>query len=76
VVLDKAFDWSSDAHYNLDDPGDMLVMYQTVLNEAATRSDLVRWIDARALRRLWPTMWLPTRLRMLWETQFPELAIG
>jgi hypothetical protein len=67
-------DWSTDSRYDLDDPGDLLVMYQTVLNEASTLDDLRSWIDADTLRRLWPSLWLPGRLRALWEARFPELA--
>src|SRR5690242_14305300 len=28
----------------------------------------------RALVELWPTLWLPPRLREMWEARFPELA--
>ena len=74
VTLDRRLDWSADARYDLDDPGDLLVMYQTVLNEASTLEDLSCWIDADTLRHLWPSLWLPSRLRALWEARFPELA--
>jgi len=74
VRLDRTLAWSADARYDLDDPGDLLVMYQTVLNEASTPDDLRSWIDADTLRRLWPSLWLPGRLRALWEARFPELA--
>lgn len=74
VTLDRSLDWSGDATYDLDDAGDRQLMYQTVLNQAATPDDLCRWLDGDVLRRLWPTLWLPARLRTLWETRFPELA--
>lgn len=73
VTLDRSLDWSGDSTYDLDDPGDLQVMYQTVLNQAATGSDLCRWLDADILRRLWPSLWLPASLRLLWQTRFPEL---
>jgi hypothetical protein len=74
VRLDAALDWSGDPGYDLDDPGDLLVMYQTVLNEATAPDQLRRWLDAATLRRLWSSLWLPARLRTLWEARFPELG--
>lgn len=74
VVLDRWLDWSGDSTYDLDDPGDLQVMYQTVLNQAASAADLRRWLDAATLCRLWPSLWLPARLRLLWQARFPELV--
>jgi hypothetical protein len=74
VALDRWLDWSGDSTYDLDDPGDLQVMYQTVLNQAATATDLGRWLDGDTLRRLWPSLWLPSRLRALWQARFPDLA--
>jgi hypothetical protein len=74
VVLDRSLDWSGDSTYDLDDPGDLQVMYQTVLNQAVTADDLHRWLDADTLRRVWPSLWLPARLRALWQARFSELA--
>ncbi|MGX6607958.1 hypothetical protein ACWKSP_38415 [Micromonosporaceae bacterium Da 78-11] len=74
VTLDRSLDWSGDSTYDLDDAGDLQVMYQTVLNQAATAADLSRWIDADTLRQIWPLLWLPVRLRALWQARFPELA--
>lgn len=74
VTLDRWLDWSGDSTYDLDDPGDLQVMYQTVLNQAATDADLCRWLDGATLLRLWPSMWLPARLRLLWQARLPELV--
>lgn len=74
VTLDRWLDWSGDSTYDLDDPGDLQVMYQTVLNQAATDADLRRWLDGATLIRLWPTLWLPARLRLLWQARLPELV--
>lgn len=74
VALDHKLDWSGDSCYDLDDPGDLQVMYQTVLNQAVTVEDLWRWLDGATLRRIWPDLWLPPRLRALWQARFPELA--
>ena len=74
VTLDRHLDWSGDGRYDLDDPGDLQLMYQAVLNQAAAINDLCRWLDERTLRRTWPELWLPARLRALWQARFPELA--
>ena len=74
VKLDRSLDWSGDSTYDLDDPGDLQVMYQTVLSEAATAGDLCRWLNADILRRIWPSLWLPVRLRALWQARFSDLA--
>ncbi|WP_250028838.1 hypothetical protein [Paractinoplanes maris] len=73
VTLDRSLDWSGHSTYDLDDPGDLQVMYQTVLNQAATTDDLSRWLNADILRRVWPLLWLPARMRALWQARFPEL---
>ncbi|GAA1808955.1 hypothetical protein GCM10009682_33430 [Luedemannella flava] len=71
VTLDHRLDWSGDATYDLDDPGDLQVMYQTVLNEATSVDDLHRWLDGATLRRRWSDLWLPAQLRALWQAPLP-----
>jgi hypothetical protein len=73
VTLDQQLDWSGDGRYNLDDPGDLQVLYQTVLNQAVKADELCRWLDGETLRRVWNDLWLPGRLRGLWQARFPEL---
>jgi len=74
VRLSRHLDWSGDSTYDLDDAGDLQVMYQTVLNQAVTVADLTRWLDGDVLRRIWSMLWLPAPLRALWQARFPELA--
>jgi hypothetical protein len=74
VTLDRWLDWSGDGSYDLDHVGDLQLMYQTVLNQAATVDDLCRWLDGATLRRLWPALWLPGRLRALWQARISELT--
>ncbi len=73
VTLNDGLDWSGDARYDLDDPGDLQLLYQTVLNQAATVDSLCRWLDGETLRRVWADLWLPARVRALWQARFPEL---
>jgi hypothetical protein len=74
VTLPQHLDWSGSSTYDLSKPVRLASMYRTVLNEAASREDLSAWIDGQVLIQLWPTLWLPPRLRRLWESRFPELA--
>ena len=74
VSLPHHLDWSGSPAYDLNRPARLASMYETVLNEAATVEDLRTWIDGRQLLRLWPTLWLPARVRRAWEQRFPELA--
>ncbi|WP_433610213.1 hypothetical protein ACQP2P_40535 [Dactylosporangium sp. CA-139114] len=74
VILPHHLDWSGNAEYLLDKPARLASMYRAVLNEAASPDDLHSWIDRSTLLQLWPQLWLPPRLRRLWEDRFPELA--
>jgi hypothetical protein len=74
VMLPHHLDWSGSATYDLDRPARLASMYKAVLNEASSLADLREWLDRRLLTELWPTLWLPVRLRDLWEARFPELA--
>lgn len=76
ITLPHHLDWSGQASYDLDRPTRLASMYRTVLNEASTAQDLRTWLNARILTELWPTLWLPSRLRGLWEGRFPQLAAG
>ena len=74
VTLPQHLDWSGSAVYDLDRPARLASMYKAVLNEARGVEDLRHWLDRRALVELWPTLWLPPRLRGMWEARFPQLA--
>jgi hypothetical protein len=74
VSLPKHLDWSGDATYALDRPARLATMYRTVLNEAGSIEDLKTWLNGRVLAELWPTLWLPAKVRQLWEGRFPQLA--
>jgi hypothetical protein len=74
VTLPGHLDWSGNASYDLGRPSRLASMYRTVLNEAGSAEDLRAWLDAQMLTRLWPTLWLPSALRRIWEDHFPELG--
>jgi hypothetical protein len=76
VRLPRHLKWSGNPAYDLDQPGRIVDLYRTVLNEAASAPDLHAYLNREALTRLWRTLWLPTAVRAAWEARFAELARG
>lgn len=74
VELPLRMDWSQQRRYNLDRDGDQRLFYETVLNEALHPDDLRELLNSELLARLWSQLWLPRRVRDLWETRFPPLV--
>lgn len=74
VELPHHLDWSEQGVYDLDRPDELGLMYEVVLREAMGPEDLHRYLDAALLRRVWHRLYLPQRVRALWEGRFPELA--
>lgn len=74
VDLPPHIDWSGSPRRDLNNDGELIAMYQTVLAEAATPEDLTAWIDGDTLRRLWSNLWLPPVIRAMWEAAHPQLA--
>lgn len=74
VTLPAHLDWSGNATYDLGKPARLASMYRSVLNEAGCAEDLGAWLNGRLLAELWPTLWLPSALRRLWEDAFPQLS--
>ena len=73
VHLPKHLNWSDPGVYDLDNPKQLGVMYETVIRESMTTDDLDRYLDAATLVRIWRRMWLPRTVRALWEARFPDL---
>jgi hypothetical protein len=75
VVLPLRMDWSQQRRYDLEADGDRRLLYETVLNEALHPNDLYELLSGELLVLLWPMLWLPARVRDLWEARFPQLAV-
>ncbi|MQY22629.1 hypothetical protein [Nocardia macrotermitis] len=73
IELPLRMDWSQQRSYDLDRDGDRRLLYETVLNEALRPDDLRELLNGELLLRLWSRLWLPRRIRELWETRFPQL---
>lgn len=74
VELPLRLDWSEQGTYNLDEPRELNLMYERVLREAMDVQDLRRHLNGPMLRAVWRELFLPRRVRDLWEQRFPELA--
>lgn len=74
VTLPRHLKWSGSNRYDLGQPGRIVDLYRTVLNEALSPEDLRAFLNRAALLDLWATIWLPPRVRSAWEQRFPELA--
>lgn len=74
VRLPQRLDWSGDPVYDLNKPGNLLAMYQVVLNEATHVDELRQWLNGSALIALWPKLWIPAAVRNPWEARYPQLS--
>jgi hypothetical protein len=75
VELPAHLKWSGSRLYDLGSPGRIVDLYRTVINEAASPSDLYTFLNVAALTELWPSMWLPAQVRRAWEDRFAELRV-
>ncbi len=73
VSLPHHLDWGPKRSYDLEQVADARLMYMRVIRESATPDDLRHFLNASLLRRLWPELVLPPRVRALWLDRFPEL---
>ncbi|MDG4786981.1 hypothetical protein O7626_13755 [Micromonospora sp. WMMD1102] len=74
VILPLRLMWGPERDFDLDDPDQLLWMYENVLREAVRSDDLRRFLNGSMLRRLWPALNLPRGVRAAWERRHPSLA--
>jgi hypothetical protein len=74
ITLPHHIDWSGSPGRDLDAENELFTLYPTVLAEASSVADLNTWLDKATLIRFWPKLFLPAKVRRLWEERFPELA--
>ena len=73
VVLPLRLDWTERAEFHLDDPAERNVMYERVIREATRIDDLRAYVNGTELREAWRQLFLPARVRQIWEERFPDL---
>ena len=74
IALPARLDWAPERSYLLDDPADARLMYERVIREALRVEDLRQFLNRDLLVRLWPVLFLPSRVRVLWEQHFALAA--
>jgi hypothetical protein len=76
VRLPLRLDWSERAEFHLDDPAERNVMYERVIREATRIDDLRTYLNGAVLREVWRSLFLPVRVRRIWEERFPDLILA
>ncbi|MCL2654793.1 MAG: hypothetical protein FWD65_03730 [Coriobacteriia bacterium] len=74
VTLPLYLDWTPRQSFQLDQEDDCIILYQTVLREAATEQDLQSYLNKELLLLLWDKLTLPKKLQTAWTDSYPELA--
>jgi hypothetical protein len=75
-VIQLRLDWSERTEFHLDDPGERNVMYERVIREATRVEDLRSYLNEDVLRQVWDRLFLPARVRRIWEERFPDLRLA
>lgn len=65
--------WAPDRTVDFGSRAGIFDAYQALLNEGTVEHQRT-YVDAETLVAVWPELSLPTRVRALWESRFPELA--
>jgi len=73
VVLPARLDWGPMREYRLDDPVDARLLYERVIREALRVDDLRTFLNRDLLISLWPKLFLPAPVHVLWEQRFALL---
>lgn len=74
LELPLRLDWSEQSRYDLSDDRQRNLMYERVIREAMRVEDLRAYLHGPTLLRIWRQLWLPQRVRALWESRFRNLA--
>jgi hypothetical protein len=74
VELPLRLDWSEQGRYDLSDPKQLCLMYERVIRESMTVDDLRAYLNGAMLRQVWRKLWLPRKVRQLWEARFRALS--
>ena len=73
IELPVTIDWGPKRSYDMASDADRRVAYELVLQEAATTEQVSKYVNGHALAQVWRRLWLPRRVRAVWEERLPEL---
>jgi DNA invertase Pin-like site-specific DNA recombinase len=74
LELPHSIYWGPERGVNLDTPSGIRKAYQAVLREG-TAGEQALILNRDVLQREWAELALPDRVRVMWESRFPELAV-
>ena len=76
VELPNRLFWSGDRCFDVNDQGDRLTLYTTLIGEGR-REDLARWVHPQRLIESWPQIRRLTARNLIgvWEVRLPMLAL-
>lgn len=74
IELAVTIDWGPRRIYDIGVETDRRIVYERVLREASSTEELCRYLEADALVDAWGHLFLPQRVRAMWERRFPELV--
>lgn len=73
VELPLRLFWYPERTFDLDQPGILAWVYQTVLREATRPEDLTAYLNGDTLVAVWRDLFLPKGVRQAWEEEHPAL---
>lgn len=74
IELPHSVYWGPDRTVSLDTPSGIRKAYQAVLREG-TADDQAFILNRDVLQREWAELALPDRVRVMWESRFPQLVV-
>ena len=74
IELPITIDWGPKRTYDMGLDADRRVVYEVVLQEAASTEQISQYVNGGALAEVWRRLWLPRRVRRIWEERLPELG--
>jgi len=74
IELPITIDWGPKRVYDMGRDAERRIVYERVLREAATPEEVARYVNGAVLVAMWSQLFLPQRIRRVWEQRFPELT--
>jgi hypothetical protein len=72
--LPISIDWGPQRSYDMASTADRRIAYELILQEAGSTEQVTHYVNGQALAELWAALWLPHRVRNVWEERLIELG--
>ena len=74
VELPRRWWWGPPRAFDLDEPDELLWMYENVLRESVRAEELRTWLHGPTLAEVWHRLNLPRGVRAAWEARHRNLC--